>query len=160
MDTPNLVSNYLNAGTISEDNIKQFHNNNELRVNLCQYFFKIKNRPFALHLLNKLIKLRIDPIASISMEDLMLGCYILGLHQKIEDCLVIWKAKNVDFDSYCGVDIQLLAFSGVVPTINYLQAINTAEAKELLERIKDCYKSGDFDNLEYYFSPDNLPWWV
>jgi hypothetical protein len=110
--------------------------------------------------LNTFIELRKDPSKEIYGEDLMLGCYIVGLHRQIEDCLLIWKAKNVDFDSYCSVDIPLVVFAGVEPTSSYLQNVNNEEAKAALEYVQSCSKAGDFDNLDEYFSPNKLPWWI
>jgi hypothetical protein len=160
MQVKDLINNYLQTKKISETDIGQIRTDIELRPSLCKYFGINKNREFALALLNTFIELRKVPEKEILTDDLMLACYILGLHQQVEDCLLIWKAKKVDFDSYCGVDIQLIAFAGVASASNYLQTTNSEDAKEALQYITACSKGGDFDNLDAYFSPDNLPWWV
>jgi hypothetical protein len=160
MQTQDLLANYHNTKTISDHGISHIQKNRELRSELCKYFRTNQDRTFAVDLLNSLIERRKAPEAQISIENLMLGCYVIGLHQQIEDCLLIWKAKNVDFDAYCGVDIQLMAFAGILPTIDYLKTVNSNEAAEALEYFQGCLEEGDFDNLETYFSPDNLLWWI
>jgi hypothetical protein len=160
MEIETLIDKYSQRKQISEDEIQQIRANRELREGLCSYFREHKNRDFAIELLNTLIFLRKDPEKKISIDDLMLASYILGFHQQIKDSLLIWKAKNVDFDSYCGFDIQLIPFAGPIETINYLQSVNTIEATEALQHITACLNGGDFDSLKEYYSLDNLPWWV
>ena len=160
MEATDLIDNYLQTNTISDNYIEQIRIDRELRTSLCKHFHLQKNRQFAIKLLNTFTELRKDPDKEILIDDLMFGCYILGLHRQIEDCLIIWKVKNIDYDSYSGVDIQLIAFAGVAPTISFLQTTATDEAKDALEYVQACFIGGDFDNLERYFSSDNLPWWI
>jgi len=160
MEAIDLIDNYLQTSTISDNDIGQIRINRELRSSLCKHFHVDKNRQFAIKLLNTFIEQRKDPDKEILIDDLMLGCYILGLHRQIGDCLIIWKAKNIDYDSYSGVDIQLIAFAGVAPTISFLQTIAADDAKDALEYVQACFIGGDFDNLDNYFSSDNLPWWI
>lgn len=142
---------------ISKTVLQQLSENDELRKDLVRYFREHQNRDFAVTLLNAFIEYRGKPGEIGSMEDLMLACYILGLHQQLSDCLLIWNAKNTDFDSYCGVDIQLVVFAGVEKTIAYLESI---EAKDALEYVTECKDAGDFDDLEKYYSPDKFPWFI
>jgi hypothetical protein len=93
-------------------------------------------------------------------ETLMLSAYLLGLHQNVEDCLKIWKSKTTDFDTYCGFDIQLVVFAGVEKTIEYLKTNKSEESEDALKYIKECQKSGDFDEIEDYFSETELPWFI
>ncbi|HVU57681.1 MAG TPA: hypothetical protein VHD83_21615 [Puia sp.] len=160
MQVKDLVNNYLQTKAISENDIEQIRIDRELRSDLCKYFGTVKNREFALELWNTVIELRKNPEKEILIDDLMLACYILGLHQQVADCRLIWKAKNVDFDAFCGVDVQLMAFAGAAPAISYLQTTNGDDVKAALKYMIDCSNAGDFDNLEDYFSLDNLPWWV
>ena len=90
----------------------------------------------------------------------MLACYILGLHNQIEDCLKIWEAKYTDFDTYCGLDIQLVPFAGVNETIEFLKGQITKEGREAFNYVSDCKKAGDFEELEEYYSNDKLPWFI
>ncbi|RZJ36846.1 MAG: hypothetical protein EOO18_07025 [Chryseobacterium sp.] len=88
----------------------------------------------------------------------MLACYILGKHNQIKDCLKIWEAKRIDFDTFCYVDIQLVAFAGVQQTIEYLKTQTLEEAKQALEYVIECSEAGDFEDLETYFN--ETPWFV
>lgn len=160
MEAKGLIDNYIQTGIISDNIIEQLCIAEDLRSDLCKYLGFNKNREFALDLLKTLIELRKNPGKEISTDDLKLACYLLGLHQQTADCLLIWEAKRGDFDTFCGIDIQLMAFAGVEQVISYLQTIDSADAKEALQHVVACSDAGDFDNLKDYFSPDNLPWWV
>jgi len=88
----------------------------------------------------------------------MLAGFILGMHKQVQDCIKIWQAKKVDFDCYCGIDIQLVPFAGVDETISYLREQKTDEANKALEYVLACTKAGDFDDLNEYYS--GTPWYV
>lgn len=103
--------------------------------------------------------MRKDYRNEISIDDLMLASFILSMHGQVADSLKIWEAKRVDFDSYCGVDIQLVVFTGVDQTIAFLEKQPDSEAKKALEYVIACSKSGDFDELEKYYNSE-LPWWI
>lgn len=90
----------------------------------------------------------------------MYACYLLGLNKKIEDSLLIWKAKNIDFDTYCGIDVQLKVFAGIDKTINYLYSLNTEESLKAASYLEECNETGDFDDIENYYSKEQLPWWI
>jgi hypothetical protein len=160
MQPVDLITRHEKTGTFSVSDVAEIRTNGQLRSDLCQYFYKYKNRPFAVAMLNTFIDLRKDISNEIQMEDLMLCGYILGLHEEIEDCLLIWKAKNVDFDTYCGFDIQLMVFGGVEETIGYLKNSASGDASQALEMIQTCYDGGDFDDIDEYFDREKLPWWV
>lgn len=98
--------------------------------------------------------------SDVSGDTIMLACYILGLHNEVEDCIAIWTAKNVDFDAYCYVDIQLAVFAGVKETISFLETQTTDDAVEALIYINKCKAAEDFDALGSYFNPQNMPWFV
>lgn len=156
--------NYEKA--IGPETIKALQEESELRKQLINHFRQKKDREFALALLNKFINIRASSSdaelseGAMSMEDLMLACYILGLHNQVADVLKIWEAKYVDFDTYCGVDIQLTVFAGVAETISFLRQQATAEALKALEYITKCADCGDFDSITEYFSPTQYPWFV
>jgi phosphatidate phosphatase APP1 len=110
--------------------------------------------------LDKFIHIRQDPNGEMPAEDLMFACYILGLHNQIEDSLKIWEAKNADFDTYCGLDIQLVPFAGVKETIEFLKEQTSDEGKKAFEYVSNSSKCGDFDDLEDYFSKETMPWFI
>ena len=96
----------------------------------------------------------------VSGDEIMLACYILGLHGQVADCLEIWKAKGVDFDAFCYIDIQLAIFAGVNKTLDYLKSETSDEAQAACKYIQECKEAGDFDTIDTYFNPDNLPWFI
>lgn len=161
MDIQTLLDNFTTHQIFSVNEILAIRTDQAFRQALVDHFRTNTNRPFAIALLNTFIKLRKHPENEnyISMEDLMLASYILGLHKQVEDCLKVWEAKNVDFDSFCGVDIQLVPFAGVNETIVYLGKQTGLEADKALEYILECKKCGDFDDLEEYYQ-EGYPWFI
>src|SRR5258708_7595175 len=47
---------------------------------------------------------------------LRLFCIQLFAHGDIEDTLLIWRAKQSNFDAACGIDVQLLCGAGLEAT--------------------------------------------
>jgi hypothetical protein len=159
--TINTILKTFNKDKIISDKIiDSIKNDRELRIAFINYFRQNKNREFALALLDKFISIRQDPNSKMPAENLMFACYILGLHNNIEDSLKIWEAKNTDFDTYCGLDIQLVPFFGVKETIEFLSKQTTKEGKKAFEYVNKCSECGDFDDLEKYFAKETLPWWA
>lgn len=158
MDIGILIEKFKSTNSFSDDDLLEIRATRALRLDLIEYFKVGKDRHFALSLLDKFIELRKDPKNEISIDDLMLAGFIVGMHKHVEDSLKIWEAKRVDFDAYCGVDIQLLPFAGVEQTIIYLKTQTGTEAKEALAYVTACADGGDFDELEGYYN--SLPWWV
>lgn len=93
-------------------------------------------------------------------EGLRLAGYLIGLHQDVRDSLLLWRTKQLTFDTVCEFDIQLVAFAGITQTLAYLQSLPDPEAAKAVDYLQQCQAGGDFDNLEDYFSPDNLPYWL
>lgn len=93
-------------------------------------------------------------------EGLRLAGYLIGLHQDVRDSLLLWRTKQLTFDTACEFDIQLVAFAGIDQTLAYLRSLPDPEAVEAVNYLQQCQAGGDFDNLEDYFSPDNLPYWL
>ena len=65
----------------------------------------------------------------------------------LDDVLLLWSAKHVNFDTGCGFDIQFLVGAGVDSTIEYLVKSHNPDAHDALCYIRECQKAGDFDNL-------------
>lgn len=80
-------------------------------------------------------------------ENIKLCAYLLYRLGYVEDSLLIWKAKSTNFDTGCGVDIQLLVGAGIERTIAYLKKQNSQEAKDAVQYIAEGVESGDFKNL-------------
>ena len=155
-----ILDSFRREGTINTETVNIIQNDKTLRKDLITYFRKNQDRKFALALLDEFISIRKSPEGIMPFEDLMLACYILGLHHHIEDCLKIWEAKITDFDTYCGLDIQLIGFAGIKETIDFLKRQSTKFDLDPFEYVTGCYNGGDFDNLAEYFSPNEFPWFI
>lgn len=93
-------------------------------------------------------------------EGLRLAGYLIGLHQDVSDSLLLWRTKQLTFDTACDFDIQLVVFLGINLTLAYLQSLPDFDAAQAVIYLQQCQVGGDFDNLAAYFSPDNLPYWL
>ncbi|WP_028981101.1 hypothetical protein [Sporocytophaga myxococcoides] len=161
MTIKEIEDNFSISSDIDDDQVTQMLNNESLRKEAIEYFITNPNREFARTLLDKIISKRKIADTKIGAEEnIMYACYLLGLNEKIEDSLLIWKAKNIDFDTYCGIDVQLMVFAGVDKTLNYLNLLNTEESLKAVSYLKECNEAGDFDNIEKYYSREHLPWWI
>lgn len=158
MDVDTLIENFNTRQTFSNNEILAIRTNRSLRISLVNHFRINQNRPFALALLDTFIEMRKDPKNEISIDDLMFASFLLGWHKQVEHSLKVWEAKYADFDTYCGVDIQLVCFAGVDATIAFLKKHPGMEAEKALEYVIACYNAGDFDNLEEYYNETH--WWV
>jgi len=160
MNPETLIETYTAKKTFSPEIINGLRSNPSLRLGLCTYLRTDPNHAFAVALIDKFIELRKDLANGVGMEDLMFGAYLLGLHGQVEDCLLVWDAKQVDVDAYSGVDVQLVVFAGIEATFDFLESQHTDKSREILAYLQDCRQAGDFDDLEGYFDPGNLPWWL
>lgn len=160
MKIEEIIGRFHAENTIDADSVSAIQNNTALRKDLISYSRRKHDRPFALALLNKFVSIRGSSERTMPAEALMLACYNLGLHNQIEDSLKIWEAKKIDFDTFCMVDIQLMAFAGVKKTIGFLKEEAGNEAGEALVYFTECATSGDFDDLDSYFSPETSQWFI
>jgi intergrase/recombinase len=80
-------------------------------------------------------------------EILKLSCSQLFSIGSAEDSLLIWRAKQSDFDASCYLDIQLLCGAGLEETKAFLSNLDMPEAEEALEHLLNCEKSGDFNEF-------------
>jgi len=74
----------------------------------------------------------------------------------VEDSLLIWKAKNCNFDAACGLDIQFLCGAGLQATKEFLKASTDPQAAKAFDYVSKCEGAGDFEEwtpagwVEYY----------
>lgn len=159
MDIKSIIEDYHKIQSIPQETIRFIsEGNNNIRIELVNYFRTYKNRDFALAFLEKCIELRKSD-DSLPGNDLMLAGYILGMHNYVEDSIKIWNAKSTDFDSFCYVDIQLTVFAGVEETIAFLKNSNDIDSVEALKYIIECRDYGDLDTIEAYFAQER-PWFA
>jgi hypothetical protein len=62
----------------------------------------------------------------------------------VEDALIIWEAKQSNFDAGCGLDIQFLCSAGLVKTKEYLEQSTDPSAPAALDYLTECEQIGDF----------------
>ncbi|NUY79498.1 hypothetical protein HUK80_01215 [Flavobacterium sp. MAH-1] len=134
-----------------------------LRQELVHEFRNHKNRDFALALLEAFASIRRRPYPEnydIGCTSLMFASYLLGMHGEISDCITVWQTKTIDFDTFCGFDIQLVPIAGIKPTIEFLKKSDHEDAEDALKYILECEQAGDF-GFQYDFSAtEELPWFI
>lgn len=164
MMLPDALTEYKESGSISSATIHRLINVENAGFELSQHYRQEPSIGFARTLLAELTTLYLVNYehggTDMGTNRLRLAGYLIGLHQDVNDSLLLWRTKQLSFDTACEFDIQLVVFAGVEPTIAYLKEQRSEEAAKALAYIETCETGGDFDLLEDYFSPDNLPYWV
>jgi len=75
-----------------------------------------------------------------------LFCIQLFAAANVEDSLLIWRAKQSNFNSGVGNDVQLMCGAGLKMTQDYLRELQSDEASKALGYLNSCEKAGDFRN--------------
>lgn len=110
--------------------------------------------------IRKIIYQEINDEERESNELLKLGCIQLFAIGNVEDSLLIWEAKESNFDAHCYIDIELVCGAGLNETKEFLAEQDSVESKELLNNLLRYEESGDFDDFsveskineyKYYF---------
>lgn len=83
-------------------------------------------------------------------DELKLCAYLLFRFGQAEDAPRIWRAKQVCFDTACGLDVQLIVGAGLETTLAHLSAIGDEESMQALRYIEGCKAAGDFDDMNSY----------
>jgi hypothetical protein len=65
----------------------------------------------------------------------------------VRDAPALWAAKETDFDTHCGFDVQMLVGAGTDETIDYLRKRGGREDIAAADYIAQCQATGDFDDL-------------
>jgi hypothetical protein len=151
-----LIKEFEDTGGITEKSVKVLQSEKKARIDLRNSLKTNPNREFAIYLLKRFIELRKDPEFELWIEDLMMASYMVGIHGNVEDSLLIWEAKYADFDTYCGMDGELIAFSGLAQTINFLETNGSEDAKKAIKYLKG-YNEKD---IQEYFSALESIWWI
>lgn len=99
-------------------------------------------RPAIVEALEEQIRLEVDEEAD---HDLMrLLCVQLFSIGRVEDALLIWRAKTCNFDTMCGLDVQFLCGAGLAATREFLRRVGTADALDALDYLEKAEAAGDF----------------
>ena len=159
MTIQNIIDSFTDNRVLTDEQITSILS--DLRNETVKQIRHIGNRAFSIALLNKIIAKRKDSDSEIgSTDNIMYACYLVGLCGHLEDSILIWQAKKTDFDTYCGVDIQLVVFAGVSKTVLYLKTLKTEESAEAVTYLQECWDAGDFDEIENYFLEEEEPYWL
>lgn len=73
-------------------------------------------------------------------------CIMLFSIGEVEESLLIWEAKQKNFDTSCYIDVQLLCGAGFNSTIDYLV---TVANKEAIQEMNDPRKRKDTDFVSF-----------
>ena len=89
-------------------------------------------------------------------EYLRVLCFMIFYYGHVEDCELIWKAKNLNMDTACCIDIGLTCGAGYTETINYLSS--KPDLIAMKSYIEFCNNCGDqfnrdaiIDDFKYYY---------
>jgi hypothetical protein len=100
------------------------------------------DRPSIISALDEQIKLEADEVGDQFLMRLLCGLlFTLG---QVEDSLLVWRAKQCNFDTHCGIDVAFLCGAGLEETKAYLAAAGTDEATAALEYVRECAACGNF----------------
>lgn len=94
----------------------------------------------------KLRSLLAEEIKNEDAEDneyLKTLCIMMFSIGAVEDSLIIWKAKQKNFDTSCYIDVQLLCGAGFDNTMDYLMTIASKEANQEMDYLLKR-KAADF----------------
>jgi hypothetical protein len=81
-------------------------------------------------------------------ENLYWCAYLVWRLKRVEDVRALWRAKNTNFDTGAGFDVQFLTGAGVEETIRYLLAQSDPESSAAAAHLLKRRDAGDFDALE------------
>ena len=109
----------------------------------------VADRALALHILKLYIKSHRDEEAGMS-DEIRLSAFMLYKIGNVEHAPLLWDAKQANFDTFCGLDVQLLVGAGVEETLDYLKSIGSDEAQGAASYIEGCRGTGDFKHLDRY----------
>jgi len=90
--------------------------------------------------------LLIEEINNSILEDneyLKTLCIMLFSLGVVEDSLLIWKAKQKNFDTGFYIDVQLLCGAGFEQTMEFLKSIKEESVSQQIEYLEKC-KRTDF----------------
>ena len=108
-----------------------------------------EDRHFAQYLLEQEIAHHLGLSGGV-YESIKLCAYLLFRLGHVEDSLAIWRAKAINFDTHCGVDVQLLVGAGVQETLDWLRRQGSQDAQHAVSWIEGCTATGDFKNPDGY----------
>jgi hypothetical protein len=160
-----ILTEYETTGQISEAALAHLTDGSDEAAQAAhELYVRYRQRPNSRFARALLAHLSARYVATYSQsgaattEGLRLAGYLIGLNQDVRDSLLLWRTKQLTFDTACEFDIQLVAFAGAQQTIACPQTLADPDAAQAVAYLQQCNASGYFDNLADYFSPHNPPY--
>ena len=144
----NTISVYNKEKVLSTEQLTSLYQVS-FQKELINYLQQNPNRNFALYFMNDVIKRRMRNDEFSDGEYIAYAAYMLAIHKDPEDSLLIWEAKEIDFDIYCFLDIQLCLGAGLDETLNYLQDSKHINSKSLSNYILECVNANPVHFKKY-----------
>lgn len=98
--------------------------------------------------IRNLLKEEIENKSSEDNEYLKTLCIQLFALGYVDDTLLIWRAKEKDFDTHGYIDVQLLCGAGLEKTLGHLKKMDTLVAKKELSYLRKCKEDFEDFNVE------------
>ena len=135
---------------------------NEIRAEEVVRKFGLKPAAEARKEIKELLEYEVINYKEGSSEYLRVLCGMLFCIGCVEDSALIWKAKMLNFDVGCMIDIEFFFGAGIKETLDY---INTREDLERMKQfLSDFAATEDFekeefvsDYIDYYENYFSLP---
>ena len=157
MNAIDFINSFDSTGQIDMKSLIEHTNIRAFSEELVNLSRQGQCHRFALAFLQNLIEITKQDNSGVSSK-LRLACYLVAEHRNLRDILLIWEAKNLNFDTYCGIDAQLLAASGITQTIQYLSTQSGENAESAKKYIEKC--TDELDDLDQYYSLNEYPWYI
>lgn len=75
---------------------------------------------------------------------------------QVADALLVWRAKQCNFDTHCAIDVQLLCGAGLDATKAFLKGSASDGATHALEYLRHCEACGNFAGFTVEQKMDEL----
>lgn len=157
MNGSHVINEFKRYNELSLASVQAILENDSIKIELLDFPQKDVDRAFALCLLQWFVQLRKEE-HGVSSDDLVFAALLLGRHGQVQDCLCIWEAKECDFDTRCGLDIQTMMFAGVEHTIAFLRGRKDEQGQRALRYVMECLEAGNLDDLDTYFKEISRFW--
>ncbi|WP_420644016.1 hypothetical protein [Candidatus Leptofilum sp.] len=86
------------------------------------------------------------------LQSLHISTYLLAKYKNLENVFLFFEAKEANFDTYCGLDVENVFSAGVQKTIEYLKRSNNPVSIRILERV-------DGSIVDNYLDEERLRAW-
>ena len=123
------------------------------RASVCELIcesLKDKDHPLAQVLMEQEVLAHENDDDSYVDDNLVLCAHILFKLGRVEDSLIIWRAKGINYDTQTGISTELIAGAGIDETLKYLRSVNSSYALAALEDFHKFAEPGEFEEFRQY----------